>query len=140
MKRFFDLTFKPFFVITGALTATAGLDALAPRWTVETVQKIAFVPDYTIFVRHWGVLVGLAGVMMIVAAFRESWRTPVLIYSAVEKALFVALCVGGAGQAYAAGFLAPAAMDAVVVLYVVGYFWSASRQVTPAIARRDRAA
>lgn len=86
-------------------------------------------------------MVGLAGVMMIVAAFCESWRIPVLIYSAVEKALFVSLCVGGAGQAYAAGFLAAAAMDALVVLYVVAYFSSkASRQVAPAIARRDRPA
>jgi hypothetical protein len=140
MKRFFELTFKPFFVITGALTATVGIAAVAPRWTVETVQKIAFVPDYTIFVRHWGIMVGLAGLFMVAAAFHASWRTPVLIYSAIEKALFVTLCLAGARQPYAAGLLAPAAMDALVVLYVVAYFWSAGARREAPQAQRARMA
>jgi hypothetical protein len=124
MRRFFELTFKPFFVITGAGTAFAGLAALAPRWTVETIQRIAFVADYTLFVRHWGIMVGLAGLFMMAAAFLETWRTPVLIYSAIEKALFVLLCLAGADEPYAAGLLVPAVMDALVVGYVVAYFWA----------------
>jgi hypothetical protein len=52
MKRFFDLTFKPFFVITGIGTASTGLYALWPRWTAESVGKIPFVPDYTIITQH----------------------------------------------------------------------------------------
>jgi hypothetical protein len=52
MKRFFDLTFKPFFVLTGIGTALAALDAFWPRWAVETVQRIAFIQDYTIILQH----------------------------------------------------------------------------------------
>jgi hypothetical protein len=128
MKRFFELTFRPFFVIAGAATAAAGLAALWPRWTVETVSRIAFVPDYTIFVRHWGITVGLAGVFMIAAVFREGWRKPVLLYAAIEKALFVLLCVRGAGEPYAAGFSMPAVLDALVVLYIIAYFWTTAHQ------------
>jgi hypothetical protein len=70
MKRFFDLTFRPFFVITGIGTAAAGLYALWPRWTAETVGEIPFVSDYTIITQHWGIMVGLMGVFVIAAAFK----------------------------------------------------------------------
>ena len=133
-NRFFALTFKPFFVLTGAATASAALDAVWPRWTAETVHKIGFVPDYTILLRHWGIMVGLMGALMIVAAFRESWRAPILIYSAIEKAFMVFLYVTSAGRPIAAGFAIPAALDAVVVLYTVAYFATRSRQ--PMAARR----
>ena len=79
MKRFFELTFRPFFVLTGIGTALAGFDAFWPEWTVETVQKLQFVQDYTILLQHWGIMVGLMGISMVVAAFRVEWRNPILI-------------------------------------------------------------
>ena len=54
MERFFDLTFRPFFVITGIGTALAGLYAFWPRWAAETAGKIPFARDYTIIIQHWG--------------------------------------------------------------------------------------
>jgi hypothetical protein len=122
MKRFFDLTFRPFFVITGIGTALASLYAFWPRWTVETVGKIPFVPDYTIITQHWGIMVGLMGVFMIVAAFRVEWRKPILIYSLLEKTFMVYLVVANGNQSYAQSFKAGAAMDATVVLYTIVYF------------------
>src|ERR1700729_2912953 len=59
MKRFFDLTFRWFFIITGIGTASATLYAFWPRRAAETVGKIPFVPDYTIITQHWGTMVGL---------------------------------------------------------------------------------
>jgi hypothetical protein len=38
MKRFFDLTFKPFFVVTGFATALGALNAFWPRWAAEKVE------------------------------------------------------------------------------------------------------
>ena len=122
MKRFFDLTFRPFFVLTGIGTALAALDAFWPQWTVERVQKIAFIEDYTIILQHWGIMVGLMGVFMIVAAFRADWRIPILIYSACEKAFMVYLVVANVSRPYARGFWAGAGMDATVVLYTIAYF------------------
>jgi hypothetical protein len=122
MKRFFDLTFKPFFVITGVGTASASLYAFWPRWTAETVGKIPFVPDYTIITQHWGIMVGLMGVFMIVAAFRAEWRKPILIYSLFEKVFMVYLVVTNASRSYSQGFKVGAAMDATVVLYTIVYF------------------
>jgi hypothetical protein len=122
MKRFFDFTFKPFFVLTGIGTASASLYAVWPQWTSETVAKIPFVPDYTIITQHWGIMVGLMGVFMIVAAFKLEWRKPILIYSLLEKAFMVYLVVANANHTYTQGFEAGAAMDATVVLYTIGYF------------------
>jgi hypothetical protein len=122
MKRFFDLTFKPFFVITGIGTAFASLYAFWPRWAAEIAGKIPFIPDYTIITQHWGIMVGLMGIFMIVAAFKVEWRTPILVYSLVEKAFMVYLVLANRSHSYSHGFRVGAAMDATVVLYTVVYF------------------
>jgi hypothetical protein len=122
MKRFFDLTFKPFFVITGIGTALASLYAFWPRWAAETAGKIPFVPDYTIITQHWGIMVGLMGACMVVAAFKVEWRKPILIYSLLEKAFMVYLVLVNGNHSYSQGFKGGAAMDATVVLYTIAYF------------------
>ena len=55
MKRFFELTFRPLFVITGIGTALAALNAFWPSRSVKKVVLIPFIQDYTIIVQHWGV-------------------------------------------------------------------------------------
>jgi len=85
MKRFFDLTFKPFFVLTGFAAALGALNAFWPKWAAEKVELIPFVQDYTIVLQHWGIMLGLVGVFMIVAAFRTDWRNPILIFSAPSR-------------------------------------------------------
>jgi hypothetical protein len=122
MKRFFNLTFKPFFVVTGIGTASASLYAFWPRWTAETIGKIPFVSDYTIITQHWGIMVGLMGIFMIAAAIKVEWRTPILTYSLFEKAFMVYLVVANGNHSYSQGFKAGAAMDATVVLYTIVYF------------------
>ena len=122
MKRFFDLTFRPFFVLTGIGTAAAFVYAFWPEWALPQIAKFAHREEYTILVRHWGMMVGLIGVFMVVAAFRENWRNPILIYSGVEKAFIVYLVLANLSQPYSQGFWFPAVMDAAVVLYTIAYF------------------
>lgn len=112
----------PFFVITGIATTLGALNAFWPRWTVEKVELTPFIQDYTIILQHWGFLLGLTGVFMIVAAYREDWRQPVLIFSACEKAFIVYLVAINMSRPYARGFWVGAAMDATVVLYTIVYF------------------
>jgi hypothetical protein len=50
------------------------------------------------------------------------WRTPILLYSLLEKAFMVYLAVANGSQPYSQGFKAGAAMDATVVLYTIVYF------------------
>ena len=81
------------------------------------MQKLEWVPEYTIFVQHWGIVVCLMGVFMIGAAFKESWRTPILLYCLLEKAFIVYLVASNARATFARGFYAPAVMDAVIVVW-----------------------
>ena len=122
MHKFIDLTIKPVLIIGGAGTALAGIDAFFPRFAVETVQKLEFVPHYTIFVQHWGMMVCLIGAFMIAAAFKKSWRAPILLYAMIEKAFMVFLVVSNIGQTFSSGFLAPAVMDATITVWIVFYF------------------
>ena len=85
MKRFIDATIKPVLIIGGFGTAAACLYAFFPGFAVENLNDQEFVPEYTIFVQHWGLMVGLLGIFMVAAAFRESWRAPVLLFGLIEK-------------------------------------------------------
>ncbi len=124
MSAFIDKTIKPVLIVGGGGTALAGLDAFLPRFAVENVQKLEWVPEYTIFVQHWGMMVCLIGVFMVAAAFVESWRVPVLLYALIEKAFMVFLVVTNLGQAFASGFLLPAMMDALITAWLLAYFTS----------------
>ncbi len=124
MKRLIDNTIKPFLIVGGLGTAAAGLNAFWPRFAVENVQKLGFIQDYTIFVQHWGMMVCLMGVFMVAAAFKPSWRLPILIYSTVEKAFMVFLVLSNVNRSFSEGFWVPATMDAIIVLYSLLYFWS----------------
>lgn len=127
MKNFIDKTLKPVLIIGGIGTAAAGLNAFFPRFAVENVQNLEFILDYTIFVQHWGIMVCLMGVFMIAAAFKASWRTPILLYSLIEKTFMVTLVVSRVSEEFSRGFWAPAAMDSIIVLWTLVYFASLQR-------------
>ena len=101
MRWFIDKTVKPVLIIGGLGTAAAGLYAFFPQFAVENIAELEFVGSYTIFVQHWGMMVGLFGVMMVAAAFQESWRTPILLYGLIEKAFMVFLVVANLEQPFA---------------------------------------
>ena len=122
MQKFIDVTVKPVLIIGGLGTAAAGLYAFIPQFAVENIAELEFVGSYTIFVQHWGMMVGLFGVMMVAAAFQESWRTPILLYGLIEKAFMVFLVTTNFDQPFAAGFYVPAVMDATIAVWSVVYF------------------
>ncbi len=128
MQKFIDVTIKPVLIIGGIGTALAGLNAFLPRFAVESVQNLDWVPEYTIFVQHWGIMVCLMGVFMVAAAFKESWRTPILLYSLIEKAFMVFLVVFNSGHTFSNGFYVPAGMDAVITAWSLVYFATLTRK------------
>jgi hypothetical protein len=93
-----------------------------PKWAAEKVELIPFVQDYTTILQHWGFMLGLMGVFMIVAAFRTDRRKPILIFSALEKTFIVYLVAANISRPYTRGLWFGAAMDATVVLYTLAYF------------------
>ncbi len=124
MKTFIDKSTKPVLLIGGIGTALAGVNAFLPRFAVENVQNLDWVPAYTIFVQHWGIMVSLMGFFMVAAAFKETWRTPIILYGLIEKAFMVFLVVSYMDQPFSNGFYVPASMDAVITIWSLLYFWS----------------
>jgi len=124
MKNFIDKTIKPFLVIAGLCTCMGGIYAFAPIFAVENFSKLPFDENYTMFVQHWGSMVLLAGIFMIIAAFRAEWRLPILLFIIIEKACFVLLYLYHACQQSGAGFKGAAVMDAIIVIYLLVYFLS----------------
>jgi len=122
LQRFFSRTVQPFFLLSGAGTALIGLYAALPSWAMPNVAKLPYLQDYTIIIQHWGVMVGLMGWFMMLAALVPQWRVPILLYSALEKSCMVWLVLSNAQQSFASGFWVPCAVDSTVVLYTIGYF------------------
>jgi uncharacterized membrane protein YozB (DUF420 family) len=127
MKNFTDKAIKPFLIIAGLGTCTAGTLAFLPKFATENIFKLPFAENYTIFVQHWGMMVLLAGIFMIISAFKVSWRMPVLIYCTLEKAFFVFLYLFNINNSFSAGFQGGAMMDSVIVVCLLLYFWKGSR-------------
>ena len=124
MKSFIDKTIKPFLVIAGLCTCMGGIYAFMPIFAVENFSKLPFDENYTMFVQHWGSMVLLAGIFMIITAFRAAWRLPILLFIIIEKACFVVLYLFHACQQSGAGFKGAAVMDGIIVIYLLVYFLS----------------
>jgi hypothetical protein len=124
LEKFIKVTIKPLLIIGGAGTALAGANAFLPQWATENIQGIEWVQNHTIFVQHWGIMVCLMGVFMVGAAFKESWRYPIMMYGMLEKAFMVFLVISNLDQSYSDGFYAPAIMDSIITVYSILYFIS----------------
>ena len=122
MKQFIDKTIKPFLIIMGLGTCGAGLLAFAPQIALEQMWKLPFNPDYVIFIRHWGFVIAMSGVFMIVAAFNLAWRPPVLTLVTFSKSFYAFLYIVYINSPFSKGFLMSAIMDAVIVAYILLYF------------------
>jgi hypothetical protein len=81
-------------LVTGILTAGAGIGLLFPRQVL-----VMFLGDQTptsttqLLARHWCLLVGLVGGLLIYAAFHAEIRVPVMIVAATEKLVLGGLVI-----------------------------------------------
>ena len=122
LYQFFSRTVNPFFLFTGAGTALVGLYAIVPSWAMPNVAKLHYLQEYTIIIQHWGIMVGIMGICMMLAAMVPEWRVPILLYSAIEKSYMAWLVLSNAQQPFVNGFWVPFSVDSTVVIYTIGYF------------------
>jgi hypothetical protein len=111
-------------LITGLATAGALALSLAPVRLSEALfgQPPADALGILI-VRHWGLLIGLVGALLVYSAYHAEARTPILIVAIAEKAAFalgVSLSPFRRRPAVLVMALADAGMSAVYLLYLAG--------------------
>jgi hypothetical protein len=110
-------------VLTGLATASALVLFLSP----VTMMRMLFgqAPSDAVsilIVRHWGLLVGLVGILLIYAAYHAEIRAPTLIVAIAEKAAFalgVFLSPFHRSPTVFVMALADAGMAAVYLIYLV---------------------
>lgn len=127
--------------VMGLATASCFIYAIAPKWAIMNILRLpyseTFLTNYFdqghyFFYYHWGVMVGFMGVVMVVAAFKKSWRAPVVFYSFAEKAWMVALYIASRGFANpnTYGYFPVLVVDTLVSLWTLGY-WIEQRSIFP---------
>lgn len=83
-------------VITGLYTAVACLQLFAPRASLALIFGIRTDDPFTLLLaRHWGLLAGLVGGLLVYAAFHPEVRAPVVVVAVVEKLILVGLVFFG---------------------------------------------
>ncbi len=138
---FFTRHLAKMLFVMGLATAGMFLYAIAPTWGIVNVVRLPydenfktnyFDPGHYFFYYHWGVMVGFMGVMMVAAAFKKSWRAPIVFYSFAEKFWMVVLFAasGGFSNPSTYGFFPVLCVDALVSIWTIGY-WIEQRAVFP---------
>jgi hypothetical protein len=112
-------------IVTGALTAVAILQFIAPAPMLRTIYGEAPKDAASLaLARHWGLLIFLIGALLVYAALHPAVRDPAVLIAAIEK---IALGVGVLGTTLrqhpvAAAIAAGDSIIALVyLLYLAGY-------------------
>src|SRR6266852_1191125 len=110
--------------ITGLATAGALVLFLAPVPMMKMLFGQAPSDALSLLIaRHWGLLVGLVGALLVYAAYHAEIRVPTLIVAIVEKAVFALGMLISPFRRRPAVFvmaLADAGMAAVYLIYLIG--------------------
>src|SRR5215467_15828409 len=111
-------------LITGLVTAGVLAVFVAPVPVMKALFGQAPSDALSLVIaRHWGLLVGLVGALLIYAAYHAEVRVPTLIVAIVEKAaLVLGVLISPFRQrpTVLAMILADTGMAAVYLLYLVG--------------------
>jgi hypothetical protein len=82
-------------IATGAFTALAFGQFIVPSKLLRLIYGHAQADAASLMLaRHWGLLVGCAGLLLIYAAFEPTVRIPVMIFAVIEKIALSALILG----------------------------------------------
>jgi hypothetical protein len=106
-------------LITGILTAGAGIGLLFPRQIVASfLGDQAPASTTQLLARHWCLLVALVGGLLIYAAFHAQIRVPVMIVAATEKLVLGGLVIASPLRARPLTLAVVGADGVMAILYV----------------------
>ncbi|WP_286263671.1 hypothetical protein [Thalassotalea atypica] len=120
---------KSFLCLTGAGTAAAFIYAIAPAWALTNLNGVTLDGSHQLLIQHWGAIVGLVGVMMIVAAYKPQWRESTLLLCTAEKAYLVFLFLFHQSNPLVGEFGLFALADSLMIVFVLGYWLEQHRKI-----------
>ncbi len=109
----------PVLLITGIITLLAGVGLLMPRKTLAMLFGID-TPDAAtlLLARHWSLLIGLVGGLLIYAAYHPEIRAPVMVAGAIEKLILGALVIASPLRKRPPTLVAVGADTIMALLYI----------------------
>jgi hypothetical protein len=119
-----DKYIKPILYITGIITMLPVLQFTLPHFMLP--QQGLVVSDDTgfLFAQHWGLLVFCIGGLLVYAAYKPEFRTPVLVVAIIEKLGLIYLVVSQWQNPALQGFHLAIYFDTVCVLIYTSYLLS----------------
>jgi len=123
IERIINKTLKPFLIIAGFITMLPGILVISPAKGLMEFLHLKLLPEYTLLTQHWGLMVFLVGLLMVVSVFKKRFVNSIMLYAALEKAGMVVLFLINSNQPWAAGFTQAAMVDTFCVFYALLYFY-----------------
>lgn len=110
--------------VTGVITVLPGLLFIFPVTVADKLFKIELKDELITFcIRHWGLLVGIMGALIICSVHVPEIRTHILIAAIIEKAAIVFLILTAWKKDFTQGMRATVVIDTIcVVLYLLVVF------------------
>jgi len=127
-EKIIDKTLRPYLFLVGLMTMGPGMIAYAPEAGLMKLFQLKLVAEYTLAVQHWGLMIFLVGLLMVVSVFKTRLIFPVMLYSTLSKAGLVVLTVANANHRWVEGFLQAALLDFLCVVYAIFYFQTLRRK------------
>ena len=113
-------------IVCGALTMTMIMPFLAPRFAANYLfGEAPEGPVAEMVLRSWGQLIFSAGLLLIWAAYDESARLPILLFSIFGKATFIALVMARGRRWLGRPAMQAAVGDTVMVVLFAWYLLAA---------------
>ncbi|HEX3370691.1 MAG TPA: hypothetical protein VHS56_14020 [Candidatus Cybelea sp.] len=110
----------PVLLITGIITLSAGMGLLMPRNTLAMLFGIDASDAATLLLgRHWSLLIGLVGGLLIYAAYHPEIRVPVMVVGTIEKLVLAGLVIAGPLRKRPPTLVAVGADSIMALLYIV---------------------
>jgi hypothetical protein len=110
----------PILIVTGTLTALIGTGFLIPRLLLRIVLGLETPDPTTVMIaRHWTLVVGLIGGLLIYAGYHPEVRVPVMIAGAAEKLALGALVIASPLRRRLVTMLVVCADATMAVLYLL---------------------
>lgn len=127
LKRSVEIVLKPFLVIAGLATIIPGLAAFFPENITTGLLKLEYIESYRLVIQHWGMMVSLMGVFIMLSAFYTQFRTAILWYSTIEKTFMVLLYFRFREHSFTEGFTGVMIADSIIVACTLVYFYATCR-------------
>ena len=107
-------------VVTGVLTLGAALVFFVPGLMLKIGFGVSAPDDVTRLVtRHWGLLVGLVGFLLVYAGYHPELRVPVMAIAATEKLALAGLVLGSSLRRRSLLMIIVAADVVMAILYLI---------------------